>query len=439
MKPKQSDRDRPDAKSPLDRWKAVVRWSSILCLLVIVHLTHNRISEGIAMASVKFPGLLGGDLGDFLVAAAPTAKALFFIVSLIALSGDTVGEVWRALRSVQTRHLVSALLLALIITVVLGVLVVPEGNVSMGTQYAERSMHPFEQNSDWLHKRLLMPAMAYLLFLSGNKPYFVFGFLITVVFIALLHGWLRKEAPLPFIGLLSLCTSSFVIYQFQAPGYPDILVFCFLLGVMFANLSEDSKFVLLVLALLTHEASLFVGLPLAWRFLDRRRRVEYLSVVVLYGFVWLAASRFRLVQVLGSHNVQDMSGIEWVLQNPWLEVAGIFFAFKALWLLPIVAIALAAKQGESTDSAFILICIAAAIVLTTVGVDCSRMAGYGFPAILMSLKLIMASPRPRWTDRALSGLFVVNLLIPSYRVGLNAGIRTKRGLYRVIHELITSR
>jgi thiamine transporter ThiT len=112
---------------------------------------------------------------------------------------------------------------------------------------------------------------------------------------------------------------------------------------------------------------------------------------------------------------------------------------KALWLLPIIAIGFASKHRRSTDSAFILICIAAAIALTTVGVDWSRMAGYGFPAILISLKLILASPRPGWTDRALTGLFVVNLLIPSYRVGLNAGIRTKRGLYRGILQLITSR
>ena len=333
----------------------------------------------------------------------------------------------------------SALLLSVVVITILGVLVIPSGNVSMGDGYAARSLRPFEQSSDWYHKRLLMPAIAYFLFLRGDVPYLVFGFLITVVFVAMLRSWLETEAPVSFLGLLSLCTSSFVIYQLQAPGYPDILVFCFLLGVMFATLSQGSKLVLLVLALLTHEASLFIGLPLAWRYLDRRHRLSYIAVVGLYGLLWLAASRFRLAAILGSHDVEGLSGIEWVLQNPWLEIAGIFFAFKALWLLPVVAIGVSLKRGSSSDVVFIMLCIAAMLVLTTVGVDCSRMAGYAFPAILIALRAILSSPRSPWTGRALAGLFALNLLIPSCSVGLNVGVGTRPGLYGTFWRFITMR
>jgi hypothetical protein len=426
-----------DDQSFLNRHSGLLRWAAILCLFLIVHLTHNRISEGFAAASHRFPNVFGGGLGDSLIAAAPTVKAILFVVSLIALTRGTVGEVYRLLRSTPVRGLVSTVLLSVMVTAILGALVIPSGPVSMGEGYADRSMHAFEQKSDWYHKRLLMPALAFLLFLRGEGPYLVFGFFITMVFIALLQSWLRLEARVSFLGLLSICTSSFVIYQFQAPGYPDILVFCFLLGVMFAKLSDKSKLVLLVLALLTPEASLFIGLPLAWRFLDRRRGIEYASVVGLYGFLWLAASRFRLGALMGSHNVEGKSGFEWMMQDPWLEAVGIFFAFKALWLLPIVAVFLGLKQRWSKDIVFIFFCLAAVFVLTTVGVDCTRMAGYGFPAILMALRLILCVPGTQWTNRALSGLFLVNLLIPSFSVGLNVGKTSRPGLYRGVWRFLT--
>jgi len=52
----------------------------------------------------------------------------------------------------------------------------------MGQEYAIRSLAPFNQISDWYHKRLLMPALAHTLFFRGEWLYYTFSLLITAFF-----------------------------------------------------------------------------------------------------------------------------------------------------------------------------------------------------------------------------------------------------------------
>jgi len=283
-----------------------------------------------------------------------------------------------------------------------------------------------------------MPALGHILFFRGDWLYFIFGLLTTVCFLAALQMWLARHSPLPFWQFLSLCTCSFVIYQFEFPGYPDILAFLFFLLVISDQFTQRSKVAALTLALVTHEASMFVGIVLAWRYLKRRYLVSYMLLLGFYGFVWLTAFGFSVDKLLSSHNLDGLSGIQWLFKNPRAEALGIFVAFKGVWLLIILAVLLDIWQRQWERGLFVSLVCSMGVGLTFLAVDTSRMVGWAFPGALVSLEAIRERLAPRTTSRVLSAVFCVNLVVPSFYVGLKVGGVVQRGIYSWVHQLMSA-
>lgn len=157
-------------------------------------------------------------------------------------------------------------------------------------------------------------------------------------------------------------------------------------------------------------------------------------VILLYGGVWLVSSRFRLAALLSSHDVAGMSGLQWVQTHPWLAVAGVFFSFKVLWLLP--GMAIVKGRANARDLQFMILCIGGGILLAAAGVDTSRMVGFAFPAFLVALACITKSGAEGQSDRPLAMVFLINLLIPSFAVGLNTGLSLGPGVYRALWTIM---
>jgi hypothetical protein len=157
---------------------------------------------------------------------------------------------------------------------------------------------------------------------------------------------------------------------------------------MSPGFSQRSKTSFLVLALITHEASLFIGSLLAWRFLNKKHFTFYLMALALYASVWLVGFRVSLESLLSSHNVDGMSGVEWVFQNPKAAALGIFMAFKILWILPLLAVIIDSRERQWGRVIFIGLGSTTGVLLAFLAADTSRMVGWAFPAILMSLETI---------------------------------------------------
>jgi hypothetical protein len=274
-----------------------------------------------------------------------------------------------------------------------------------------------------------MPAIAHVLFFRGGWLYYLFSSLIFLLFLAVLNSWVKENTPLRFWQFLSLSTCSFVVFQCHFAGYPDILVFTFFVLVMHRGFSQDAKLSLLVLALVAHEASLFVGMVLAWRYLESGYRAAYFLSLGIYGAVWAASYGFEVPTLLASHNVDGMSAWEWVAAAPRAELLGIFMGFKAVWLLPILAVLLAVRHGWYADASFILASVAAGVFLTFLAVDTSRIVGFGFPGVLAAFCTIRHGLPERAATRILSIVLLANLVIPSFYVGLNSWIFVRPGLY----------
>lgn len=277
-----------------------------------------------------------------------------------------------------------------------------------------------------------MPAMAYILFFRGNWLYYLFFLGLTVGLIALLLQWNKENGRLNAWQFLSLCTSSFVLFQFQSPGYPDILVFIFFLLVMQDGFNKDAKLSMLILALATHEASLLVGAVLAWRYLSRGKFIAFISSLAVYTGIGLIASGFH-IEALNRYNVSDMPGIEWVLRAPLKELLGVFIAFKALWGVIFAGIALGIRHKFHREAKFIIFTTLAGLLMTFLAIDTSRMMGFAFPGLLIALSVIRQTLPRRTIQRFYASIFLLNIVIPSFSVELNAQVGFAPGLYQRVY------
>lgn len=406
----------------------------ISILIFIIHFTADRIDLWLLKFNPTFCKSISLiDIVD------PTSflKSILFLIALTLLLipvFKSLNNVWQ-----ETKHhnFVRDFLVASGITFGLGILIFQGSVVSNGIVYSQRALSPFTQPSDLYSTRLLMPAVAYLLFFRGYALYFVFSFIITVIFIAVLYSWVNKNASLPFWQFFSLCTSSFVIFQFQVPGYPDILVFLFFLLVMSENTDQASKLSLLLLSLLTHEASFLIGIILAWRYLGRNEKLVYGFALLFYGMIWLLVSNLNIYDIFASHTVSGMSGLEWVVSNLPLELLGIFSSYKMIWVIFVWAIIVGIQTEMWGDVKFILANIGTGILMTILAVDTSRIMGFAFPGLLISLSVLKNKISTGFSKRVLATIYLSNLFLPSIYVSLNVGPVMLSGLYKSYYSFIS--
>ncbi|MFZ5908591.1 MAG: hypothetical protein ACOYYU_01075 [Chloroflexota bacterium] len=419
--------DKQAKTAPLFRW--IFFWLGVLLLFSIVHFTDKRAAQALdALSALPLLGASKKEAVGYLEAV----KGWLFLFSTALISLPILRDACPNLRRSKPADAVQALLIALGIALLLACLSCSPGNQAMGARYAEISEHPFTQGNSRYSARLFMPAMAYILFFRGNWLYYLFFLGLTVGLIALLLHWNKASGGLNAWQCLSLCTSSFVLFQFQSPGYPDVLVFIFFLLVMCDAFGEDAKLSLLILALVTHEASLLVGAVLAWRYLSRGRFIAYISSLVVYTGIGLIATGFHL-EALNRYSVSDMSGIEWVLHAPLKELLGVFIAFKALWAVIFSGIALGIRHKLHGETKFIIFTTLAGLVMTCLAIDTSRMMGFAFPGLLAALSVIRQTLPRRTIQWFYVFIFLLNIVLPSFSVELNAQIGFAPGLYQRIY------
>jgi hypothetical protein len=410
--------------------KMLLFLSCSLILFLIVHVTADKLggfSEKIAHLAPAFGFPVANT--ELVLAYVASFKGILFLCTVAVLSFPILKDTQRVLGNMEVRDVFRPLAAALFAFILLHLLVFYFGNAFMGAAYAQRSLNPFAQNTDWYNKRLLMPALAHILFFRDQWLYYVFFNLIFLLFLGLVYSWVKEKAMLNFWQFLSLATCSFAIYQCQAPGYPDVLFFVFFMLVMHQGFSQDAKLALLLLALVAHESSVFVGVILAWRYLERDHKIVYLLGLGIYGVVWAAAYGFVMTALLTNHNYRGRSGWEWLVLRPASELLGIFMAFKAVWVLPIVGTVLAVRHRLHAEACFITACVAAGLFMTLLGLDTSRLVGFGFPGVLIAICVIRQGLPEKVSNRLFSIVFLANLLIPSLYVGLNCWIEVKPGLY----------
>ncbi|MFA5833448.1 MAG: hypothetical protein WDA22_08225 [Bacteroidota bacterium] len=300
------------------------------------------------------------------------------------------------------------------------------GIMGVGYSYMSASPFTFVDISDQLYQRLLMPAAAFFLFARGTGLYHVFSLLIAFGALFLLQlFFIKRNISLTTLEYVSIATSSFLITQFQSPGYTEPLSYIFILILLTMELDELSRVALISLSLCAHEGSMLVMLVVSMIIFTRREVWWIIVIGGFYGFIWIASYGFDVPKILAVRSVGQMSTLEWIVKYPWRETLGIFFSLKLLWLFIFIALFRIKQQRLN-----ILLYTLPGIVLTLAAVDTSRMAGFSFVALLYSIIFIKQNNILK--DNQFKLACAINLCIPAVYVGLNSGIVYFDGVYQLL-------
>jgi hypothetical protein len=357
-------------------------------------------------------------------------EASVFLACLVVLLWRNLGLFRQVVRMLQPGDLRAALY-AIAALQCLSFVTRPS---SFGVDYQILSLHPFGQATGVFNRRILDVALAYYLHLSGGL-FIVLHVLTVFALLALTRAYLRRRGAEPnFLCFVSLATSSFVIFNFQYPGYPDPLVLVLVLIALSAALDIEGLALLVVLALLTHEAlaaALFLPLLPA---LARRVWPVVLLPFAIYGLFWLADFGFDPFAGWSEQvHFHGLSGPEALARRPLVILFGVAAAGKLLWLAVGEHLVFAARRFGPAALARLAAPLLGMAAICVLSYDTSRMAEVGFPTLLLAWSGCVA----RWPRRAILAVAIANLALPSVYVSPyfeNAlGVMWPPGLYAAYH------
>ena len=359
-------------------------------------------------------------------------KAAFFALGVAILMWPVARSGMKTLIPLLNRRDVVRTLGALTICLLLTASLTP---VSNGIAYAVRSTDPFNQQTDQMYRRLLVPGVANLLHVDGIFYILFYWGVVIVAALATTALLKRHHVELTLIQTVSLFTVGVFATAFQVPGYPEIAVFVLALLALLAHEASGTYTWLhsaaFALALMAHEAcAVIIFVPLALFVLGRRSWLPFLTLSALYAMALLANFSFHPAEVSHLQSmVGEISAHDYFWRSPSMVALAALFSFKLLWLLVPAGIYWQAKTSHSY-AGFIVAGVCAALASTYIAVDYSRLVG--FASIPMLLCAIQAAKR--MPQRAFQALSVCNIVWPSFYIGANTGIIPFPGLYNAIYK-----
>jgi hypothetical protein len=439
-----SDPDRPDGPLGPAFWTAVgLLFVAILTPreagTALIALVLNGIEQSPVLTDVvrrisrKAASADRPVLEEFLYTAvvSPTRKILFLTaVSVLAwplVSAGRAAEWCRDRHGLRRYSRITAIVFAGVL-----LLVLPAGLRQMGDGFARLSEDPFGAPASEYARRLVVPALAEALGFRGGVYYLLYSLLLGLLSVFLLVVWCdRARLRLPVWALVSVASSSFIVYNHLMPGYVDqmLVILVFALGLL--PLDSRGRLAVVTLGLGTHELSVLLLGPLAiWTFSPRERKAAAV-VTILYGSIFLLANGpwlGRLVEAHASIGPFGWTPLEYARGFPDRLLLGVLAAQKAFWIVIAAALLWTWRTSGQLRWPLTLI-VAAPLAVLPMVVDTSRFAGWTFVALLLAIRITVenhASGRS-WVR----GVAAVNLAIPSVYVGLNTGPITGPGLYQL--------
>jgi hypothetical protein len=432
-------------------------FSSVLLIFLIIHATNQRIDyllESSIEHITKYDFLERNIFHDFfeqvdqnqykrtiIIQVINPFKSLLFTLSLLIISWPVIKEIKIYLTKSQyiDRKILKKIgFSSLLVLFILSLLITPVNGITL-TGYLQMSMDPYAETA-WFSiesKRFLLPFLGHIFLFRGEVLYFLLHLACIFSLICLIQIWLISHGvQLHFYQLVSLLTSSFIMHQFQVVGNPEVLVFISLLLCITFPLSNISKLSLLVIALLAHEASLFISPILSLFIFDRKRTILiFYTICIIYLIFWIAGHGLNIENAFNSHNVEDSNALQWLVRYPKREFIGLFFSYKALWLLIITALVISFRKKQNKMAMQIILLLSASLIMTLAGIDTSRLMGWSFIALLLSVKIIYTENS--YIPIAFSHIiYMVNIVIPSLYVYLNSGVVNFPGLYNLLTPYI---
>lgn len=416
-------------------------WIAVTILFTIVFGTAPRLYYALVLIirqltelGFVFPMDPIGEKVRFLREFVAPIKGLLFIISLIGLLPPLVKDIIEAYRKENLAAAIkfrNTLLIFFILLIMIGIGKLSGGNL----EYADQSAVVFEKGKDvWLFQRFLMPATAYMLFFRGQIFFLIFSILCTFVMVYLAQLWfVKNNITLRNWELISILTSGFLATKLQYPGSPDVFVHSLVLILFIFPLGELAELSLLALAIASHEASIILFIAIAACFKERKSAIKYLAVILIYIFIWLLSIRFDISTLLYIPQIREFSPLQTIIANPKLEILGIFYANKLLWIPILTSLVILARKRDYRTALQIMSLIGSGFVMTLFGVDTIRMFEWSFITILISIKIVHEKNDVIFR-KFVSIILGLNLLIAPLYVDLH-WVRPPTGIYNLIYSL----
>ena len=333
------------------------------------------------------------------------------------------------------------------------------GLAGVGTGFGRMSSAPFQEGDPLYFKRLLKPALAHFMHLHGYFAYYAFSLILTFILIFMIVAFLESRflagktlgveqpslnLPVRWLIYFSLMTSSFILVDFQWPGYSDSLSFILILLLALVPMNSQARLAAVSLCLLNHEGIALVFVPLILFSFPRAERLQAFMVIgIFYGFM-LASHGFSLLTWFRGQGAVLVTGSVWarVIQEPDIFLAGLFFTYKMFWILLLLVIWMLRSRYNRLTLMGVGIITAFPVFLTLFAWDTTRVAGFGWMGLLMALGLFLKeqSRLPSGYRTTLISLVLINLLIPSYNVVIyykdSLSPYPYPGLYRFFDSLV---
>lgn len=320
-----------------------------------------------------------------------------------------------------------------------------DGFVSLAVLYYRMSRVPFAQHSGWLHKRLLLPAVAYPLPQDPSAYWtlsLAIAFLGVLAMVLLTESWLERagataERPLVRLPIhIALVTLNPVIFSFQGPGYPDLLGLGLVWIAVAFPLSARARASAIAIAVIAHEAVFAAALPLVLLGAPKAERRLVLAVTAAYSIGWLASASAAVHAIQTQQfRPQDLPAWEWLAAFPLRAVAGVAMAFKAMWLVVAAAAVAAWRIGDRRFTWAAVTVVMIPVLLLPFAVDTSRVAGFGVAGLIACLAFVWARAESSRSWRVFAwAVAVVTILLPSTYIAVNTGEVVVSGLYALLRR-----
>jgi hypothetical protein len=334
------------------------------------------------------------------------------------------------------------------------------GLAGLGTSFGRMSLAPFQEGDPLYSKRLLKPAIAHFMHLHGYMAYYAFSLILTFALIFMVVAFLESRipadktpgvdqpslnAPVRWLIYLSLMTSSFILVDFQWPGYSDSLSFILILLLALVPMNSQARLATVALCVLNHEGIALALVPLILFSFPREERLPAFMVIGLfYGFM-VASHGFSLLNWFrGQGAVLDDTGSVWarVIQEPGVFLAGLFFTYKLFWFFLLLIIWTLWHRHDRLALMGLGVITISPVALTLFAWDTTRVAGFGWLGLVIALGLFMKklSKLHRRYQYAAVSLVCLNVLIPSYNVVIEYTDTLSSypypGLYRFFNSVV---
>ena len=409
--------------------KILFFWIPILVMFLITNIgtdsLFNYLEKGISLLINEYFSrhtLLNVDLDDFFYKIIVPLKSSLFSIGFIMI---IIGFYKTNKLSINLDYKKSITIILILVCLVSSILI-----KSMGVGYLLSSVEPFSQPTNWYYRRILVPFLSYFTHLNGGL-YNVFHYILVLFLVALSVKFLNFSELWKNI---SIFTSGFIIFQFQFPGYVEILIGIFVLMIFSVKLTNFQKLILFSFSLITHEsASIFMFIPIISLFEKKENIFNYLIILSLYILTVLMNFKFNFIELFDLQTtIGEKSSLVIFKENIKYVLLGVFFSYKFLWIF--ILLFIVDKRVSLKMKFSMMIILFFPLIQTFIAIDYSRLSSFGFISLFVVLKYINETYK---NMKIINLILLLNLIIPSFYVGPGS-LQLSNGLYSLVFNLLST-